>query len=69
MCPHDWGKKNILGNLNSSSFKEIWLSKKSCMARKRLNNSDREFDPCNVCDVTGTLIGKKHANAWNEEKQ
>ena len=25
MCPHDWGKKNILGNLNSSSFKEIWL--------------------------------------------
>lgn len=69
MCPHDWGKKNILGNLNSSSFKEIWLSKKSCTAIKRLNNSDREFDPCNVCDVTGTLIGKKHANAWNEEKQ
>ena len=30
--------------------------KKSCTARKRLNNSDREFDPCNVCDVTRTLI-------------
>lgn len=66
MCPHDWGKKNILGNLNKSSFKEIWLSEKSIEARNRLNNSDREFDPCNVCDVTGTLIGRKHANAWEE---
>ena len=23
MCPHDWGKKIILGNMNNSSFKEI----------------------------------------------
>ena len=63
------GVKKYLRQFKFSSFKEIWLSKKSCTARKRLNNSDREFDPCNVCDVTGTLIGKKHANAWNEEKQ
>ena len=26
MCSHDWGKKNILGNLNNSSIKNIWLS-------------------------------------------
>ena len=28
MCPHDWGKKLILGNLNEKSFSEIWYSKK-----------------------------------------
>ena len=69
MCPHDWGKKNILGNLNKDSFKKIWLSENSKAARNRLNKSDRKFKPCNVCDVTGTLIGKKHANAWEEIKQ
>ena len=30
MCPHDWGKKAILGNFNNESLKEIWFSKKEC---------------------------------------
>ena len=58
MCPHDWGKKIILGNLNLKSFSEIWFSKKAMNIRSMLNNSNRNFSPCNVCDVDGTLMGK-----------
>ena len=66
MCPHDWGKKRILGNLKKESFLKIWTSRFAIITRTRLNKSDRNFSPCNVCDVKGTLIGKKHANAWSK---
>ena len=29
MCSHDWGKKNILGNLKKQNFIDIWTSEKS----------------------------------------
>jgi len=64
MCPHDWSKKNILGNLKNQDFLDIWLSIIAIMTRKGLIKSDRGFSPCDVCDVTGDLIGKKHANQW-----
>ena len=64
MCSHDWGKKNILGNLKNENFLDIWLSEKFNLARKKLNNADRSLSPCNVCDVKGDLIGKKHHEAW-----
>jgi radical SAM protein with 4Fe4S-binding SPASM domain len=57
MCPHDWGKKVILGNLNKEKFKEIWFKKKSMNYRKMLTNANRNFKPCNVCDVEGTFMG------------
>ena len=59
ICPHDWGKKIILGNLNHENFLDIWFSKKSLNVRKMLNLSNRNFKPCNVCDVIGTLMGEK----------
>ena len=68
MCPHDWGKKRILGNLKFSTFKEIWTSKLSSLSRKELTKGNRNFSPCNVCDVGGTLMGKKHANAWKTKQ-
>lgn len=68
MCSHDWGKKNILGNLKNENFLDIWLSKKFNMARQKLNNADRSLSPCNVCDVKGDLIGKKHHDAWKNLK-
>ena len=64
MCSHDWGKKNILGNLKNENFLDIWLSEKFNLARQKLNNADRSLNPCNVCDVKGDLIGKKHHEAW-----
>lgn len=62
MCPHDWGKKIILGNLNKENLIDIWFKKKSINIRKILNKSNRNFTPCNVCDVEGTLIGKVNAD-------
>ena len=34
--------------------------------RKKLNQGDRNFKPCNVCDVQGSLMGEKHAEAWGK---
>lgn len=58
MCPHDWGKKIILGNLKKENLLDIWFSDRSMKIRKSLVNSNRRFEPCNVCDVEGTLMGK-----------
>ena len=66
MCSHDWGKKMIMGNIKTKSIKEIWTSKKFNYARKKLGKADRNFSPCNVCDVKGSLIGKKHAECWSK---
>jgi len=68
MCSHDWGKKNILGNLIKDKFLDIWLSEKSKDSRKKLNNGERTLSPCNVCDVHGDLIGRKHFEAWEKIK-
>ena len=68
MCSHDWGKKNILGNLNKNTFMEIWLSENAKKSRFNLANSDRGFSPCDVCDVKGSLIGESHAKAWQNLK-
>ena len=65
MCPHDWGKKVILGNLNKENFLDIWFSKRSMSIRKMLNNSNRNFAPCNVCDVQGTFMGEKNSGYFN----
>ena len=66
MCPHDWGKKVILGNLNKEKLLDIWFSKKSMSIRKMLNKSNRNFKPCNVCDVEGTFMGKKNSTYFNQ---
>jgi len=66
MCSHDWGKKNILGNLNKEKIMDVWLSNNAMMSRKNLSKGNREFSPCNVCDAGGTLIGKKHVEAWEK---
>ena len=68
MCSHDWGKKNILGNLNETTIMNIWLSDNARKSRSNLANSDRGFSPCNVCDVKGSLIGESHAKAWQNLK-
>ena len=65
MCPHDWGKKVILGNLNKERLLDIWFSKKSMKIRKMLNKSNRNFKPCNVCDVEGTFMGEKNSTYFN----
>ena len=55
-----FGEINLLCN-NEESFLKIWTSRFAIITRTRLNKSDRNFSPCNVCDVDGTLIGKTNA--------
>ncbi len=64
LCPHDWGKKIRAGNLNEQSLIEVWNGKALSFVRKKLACADRGFEPCNVCDVQGTLMGEKHFEAW-----
>ena len=68
-CPHDWGKKFIVGNMITQDFKAIWLGPKLKTARKQLAKGNRKYSPCNVCDVNGTLIGGKHVQAWESLEQ
>ena len=65
MCPHDWGKKVILGDFKKEKLLDIWFSNKSKSIRKMLNKSNRNMEPCNVCDVEGTFMGKKNAGYFN----
>tara|TARA_R110000787_G_scaffold89306_2_gene189137 strand:- start:1511 stop:2422 length:912 start_codon:yes stop_codon:yes gene_type:complete len=66
LCPHDWKKAKVVGNLTDQSFSEIWLGKGFMGARKSLKCGDRTKAPCQRCDVKGTLIGKEHADAWEK---
>jgi radical SAM protein with 4Fe4S-binding SPASM domain len=66
MCAHDWGKKAVVGDLNSESFYEIWTGKKFSNLRKKLLDGNRGFGPCKVCNVEGTRMGIEHAEAWLE---
>tara|TARA_B100000795_G_scaffold69585_1_gene48506 strand:- start:2610 stop:3500 length:891 start_codon:yes stop_codon:yes gene_type:complete len=68
MCPHDWGKKAILGDLNKEKLIDIWFSKRFMGIRKMLNKSNRNLKPCNVCDVEGTFMGEKNSEYFNLHK-
>lgn len=64
LCPHDWGKRLVVGNLNRENIIDVWTGKVLSRARSRLGRGDRRFPPCNVCDVEGTLQGRHHFEAW-----
>lgn len=64
MCSHDWAKKFIAGNIKTKKIIDIWMDKQFEVARKKLLNSDRNFNPCNKCDVSGELIGSLHSEEW-----
>lgn len=64
MCAHDWGMKRILGNFNNQSFLDIWFGKEFESARSKLIRGNRNISPCDVCNVQGTRLGKKHALHW-----
>ena len=66
ICSHDWGKKLVVGNLKSESFFDIWCNQKFSLARKNLINANRNFSPCDKCDVKGTFMGHEHAKAWGK---
>jgi len=64
LCTHDWGRHLILGNIKDSSILDIWNSEVAKKVRTALARKDRNFAPCNVCDVEGVLMGYNHFDKW-----
>ena len=64
LCPHDWGKKFMVGNMNESNFLDLWNSQKMKVARQKLTNANRKFPPCSKCDVNGVFMGKNFSDKW-----
>jgi radical SAM protein with 4Fe4S-binding SPASM domain len=64
LCPHDWGKRYVVGNLANVSFWDLWTNEAYEEARERLAEKDRTFAPCRSCDVYGDVIGEANFNAW-----
>ena len=58
-CSNDWGRINIVGDLNNDTIEEIWLGDKLNFFRKKLSLMDRSNKPCNTCSINGTLHGEK----------
>jgi radical SAM protein with 4Fe4S-binding SPASM domain len=66
LCPHDWGKRLVAGNIHNEKIVDIWKGKILDRFRRRLGAGDRRFAPCSGCDVEGTRQGGAHFNAWRE---
>lgn len=64
MCSNDWKKEKIYGNICNESLLDIWSNFKFNETRKKLLSCDRNYDPCKLCDVNGTLNGEKSFNKW-----
>jgi len=69
LCPHDWGKKLIVGKLSEKSIVELWTGRTLTAIRKLLGAGDRNFAPCDKCDVLGTRQGGEHFKAWEAHYQ
>lgn len=51
ICCQDWRHQYTVGNVLESRLGEIWVSPEFEAARAHLQNKNREFEPCNVCDI------------------
>jgi EPS-associated MarR family transcriptional regulator len=66
LCPQDWQRRVTMGNMMQEHIFEIWDGKIMNKYRKNLINGKRKDNPCKTCNAEGTILGKKHANKWNE---
>ena len=64
ICSNDWKKELPVGNIKNNSLIDIWSNSIFVGIRKKLMKGDRNHKPCNVCDVNGTLNGKKSFDKW-----
>jgi len=66
ICPCDWEKKLVVGNLHKKNIFGIWDSDIMKEVRLRLIKEDRSKPPCTQCDIDGTLYAKLHFEAWEK---
>ena len=66
LCPQDWQRRIILGNLMQKKLFDIWNGALINKYRKKLLCGNREDNPCKSCNANGTLLGSDHANVWGQ---
>lgn len=66
LCPQDWRRRVILGNVNYESILDIWNNEEYKIIRKKLFNKQRTFSPCKFCNTNGTLKGESSIKEWEE---
>ena len=69
VCPHDWQRRNPVGNLMQKDFFEIWSGKILTNYRKMLFSGKRDKKPCLDCNCNGKVHGIKHFNAFKNSKK
>jgi len=67
-CSHNFHKKNILGNINNKSLFEMWNGNKINDIRDSLSQNNRNFSPCNMCDVNGSVMGENSYETWKQSR-
>lgn len=68
LCPHEWIKDPILGNIKHESLWKIWTGAKIEEIRRTLANNSRDIKPCCYCNVQGDLMGKEYYEAWRKRR-
>ena len=53
LCPHDWQRRNPVGNLMQKDFFDIWNGKILTNYRKMLFSGERKKKPCADCNCNG----------------
>jgi len=66
LCPHDWPKHLIVGNLRTQTFAEIWNSETMKNVRKKMFSVDIDFLPCSICTVDGQFGGRENFDQWKK---
>ena len=64
LCPQDWQRRVTMGNIMQENIFKIWRGKIFTKYRKSLLQGQRCYNPCTLCNADGTILGKKHAAAW-----
>ncbi|MBI4125605.1 MAG: SPASM domain-containing protein [Deltaproteobacteria bacterium] len=64
LCPHDWPKHLIIGNLRQQTFAGIWNSETMKKVRQKMFAVDIDFLPCSTCTVNGQIDGKQYFEQW-----
>ena len=66
VCCNDWGRKGIIGNVSTSTIKELWLSEEMNTYRRSLRDGNRRsHDPCKYCNISGTKYGNDSFDFFN----
>ena len=59
LCVNDWSKNSVVGNINNDTIQNIWMNDNYKKYREMLIEGKRDIEPCNKCNINGTLFGQK----------